>query len=63
VADSAHRHQHADTFRVTWPNPFSQGRPTFASFTINPDGKVTRLSAEIMRDAIDAERMASPAAH
>jgi CubicO group peptidase (beta-lactamase class C family) len=55
-------HWHGDTFRATWASPFSQGRPTFVSFTIDPSGKVTRLGAEIMRDPIDAERIAPPVA-
>lgn len=57
---AALRHWHHDTFRMTWANPFSQGRPTFVSFEVDPEGRVTGLRTEITRDKIEAARVATP---
>jgi CubicO group peptidase (beta-lactamase class C family) len=52
-------HWHGDMFRVSWPNPFSQGRPVFVRFDIHQEGKVSGLRMELMRDLIEAVRMSS----
>jgi len=49
-------HWHRDTFRLSWANPFYQGRPAFASFDIDERGKLGGLRMELMRDKIAARR-------
>jgi hypothetical protein len=60
-APASLKHWHGDTFRLSWTNPFSQGRPTFVTFGLDAKGNVNRLSAEILRDQIDAARVTLPA--
>lgn len=57
---AALQHWHHDTFRMTWANPFSQGRPTFVSFDLDEEGRVKGLRAEITRDRIEASRVTPP---
>lgn len=60
-APASLKHWHGDTFRLTWANPFSQGRPTFVTFGLDAKGNVNRLNAEILRDPIDAARVTAGA--
>ena len=60
-APASLKHWHGDTVRLSWANPFSQGRPTFVTFGLDAKGNVNRLSAEILRDQIDAARVTKPA--
>jgi len=55
-APGALTHWHLDTFRLSWPNPYYQGRPAFASFDVDESGRVTGLRMELMRDKIEARR-------
>jgi CubicO group peptidase (beta-lactamase class C family) len=59
-APASLKHWHGDTFRLSWANPFSQGRPAFVTFGLDAKGNVNRLSAELLRDQIDAARVTQP---
>jgi len=57
-APASLKHWHGDTFRASWANPFSQGRAVFVAFAVDATGKVNRLSCEILRDPVEATRVA-----
>ena len=59
VADLSHWHY--DTFLATWRDPlFREVYVALLTFSAGADGRVTRLTGQINRDVIRAERVAAP---